>query len=284
MLKSTSQCDLGPSHRVVSLRNGHGREALLTEVWGPPSVRRRLKQMAAAGGAGAAGSSLVIPGCEVGCEALVFEPGLAVVIMAVTAVGMLFYYALTMALHAIRKHNNRPRPNGAKTLPQMVRISRPNRGRITTGDGWVKTLTGARVLGHGLRLLREHSNQSELMLSDGECGGITLKTEAGGTLYIPPGRIRMDAVAGVAQEVAPGWVEAYLKSLEGDYLEDPEELELIPHDRAEELTLGRGDRVEVLNKLQSVADPRSSAGGYREAAGVILVPVGVPRLRVLRKI
>ena len=281
LLKSGEACDLGPAHRVASLHNGHGRERLLTEVWGPPDVRRRLKQMAAAGSAGAAGSSLAVPGCEAGCEALTFDPGLAVVVMAAVGVGMLFYYAFTMTLHAVRKHKNRPRPNGAKVLPRMVRISRPNRGRITAGDDWLRTLSGARVLAHGLRLFRKHSNQSKLMLSDGECAGITLKTEAGGTLYIAPGRIRLEAAAGLAKEASPGAVASYLQALDGDYLEDPEELELFPHDRAEEITLRRGDRLEVLNQLENVADPRSQEGGYREAAASILMPVGVPRIRVL---
>src|SRR5262249_38208265 len=67
-------CDGGPRHRVVSLTTLEGRAKLLDEVWGPPSVRRRAKQLAKAGGGGA-GLGAIFDGCsDLGCDA-VASPG-----------------------------------------------------------------------------------------------------------------------------------------------------------------------------------------------------------------
>src|SRR5438067_1790531 len=50
-------CDLGrgsrQAHRVVPLALAEGRELLVREVWGPPSLRRQAKAIARAGAGGA---------------------------------------------------------------------------------------------------------------------------------------------------------------------------------------------------------------------------------------
>jgi len=281
-LRAGEKCDAGLGHRVVDLRNGDGREQLLTEVWGPPDVRRRLKQMAAAGGAGAAGSSVGVPACELGCEALVFDPGFGLVIMAIVGIFMLLYVATVKAKHAIEKRRNRPVPNGARVLPRMVR-GLPNRGRIKAVEQEVRAVSGKRAAAFSLRLLRKKSHQSELMLSDGEGGGMTLETDSGETIIIPPGRLRLEAPEARLREAPAEGVGCYLDALNGDYLADPQELELIPYDRAEEATLRVGDRVEVRGRLERRADPTREASGYRDASAGVLVPRGVPRLKLLER-
>ena len=281
-LPAGATCDGGLGHRVVDLRNGHGREQLLTEVWGPPDMRRRLKQMAAAGGAGAAGSSLIVPGCELGCEALVFDAGIGLAVMAIVGLFMLLYVATVKTIHAVERRRNRPVPNGARILPRLVR-GHPNRGKIKRVDQEVQAASGRRAAAFGFRLLRKKSHQSELMLTDGEGGGMTLETDAGEALYIPPGRLRLEAPEARYKEVPTEGVKRYLDALDGDYLADPDELALIPHDRALEATLRVGDQVEVRGRLERRADPSREAAGYRDGAAGILVPVGVPRIKLLER-
>ncbi len=272
-------CDRGARHRVVNLRSGDGREALLSEVWGPPSVRRRIKQIAAAGGAGAAGGSMLGPAAEIGCEVMVMDGALGLIIMAVAAVIMLFYAAITRVTHMVRMSGKHPRPNGARVQPRRLR-GRHTGGRVAEVKGLVTAPSGQQVAAYGLRLMRKQSNLSALMLSDGHCAGFTVEAEDGTRILVPAGRVRLEGPDRLAQAVAEPRVASYLQQFDGDYLADPEELAMVPHDRAEEFTIKRGDGVEVLSRLQPMPDPRAAAGGYRDAAGTVQVAQGIPQLRV----
>ena len=148
-------------------------------------------------------------------------------------------------------------------------------------DSAVSAPSGAQVPAFGLKLSRSKSNVSEVMLRDGAGGGLTIQTDDGGRILIPPGRLRLEWSHGMARPLKEGKVESYLKQLDGGYLGESDELEIFPYDRAEEFTLRVGHRVEVGNKLRPQPDPRAQETAYRAAAASVLIPVGLPKLKVL---
>src|SRR5512143_1391716 len=67
-LPAATPCPGGANHRVTSLRDREGREQLLHEVWGPKSLRRRIREAGRAGIAGSAGGSFLnaCSSCDIG--------------------------------------------------------------------------------------------------------------------------------------------------------------------------------------------------------------------------
>src|SRR6185503_3576165 len=131
-------CDAGARHRVVSLADPKGRDRVVDEVWGPPSVRARAKQLAKAGGAGAGagaasqcGGSLVDcsgGGCDVPAdgEALL----VIVVILAAALVAVLLYWAIVAIVRYVRARRHRLKPAGARFAPSFIGPAHAH-GKIT---------------------------------------------------------------------------------------------------------------------------------------------------------
>lgn len=262
-------CEGGPRHRTASLHTPEGRERLLAEVWGPPGVRRRLRQMALAGGTGAAAGGLVKGGCETGCAVLEcsgavadFPPLAVIVAAAVLAVGLFLLVAKIVEWR--RRRRNRPRPNGALRPPKTPHGPR-HRGTVVEGD-----LGEGDVLAYGLRLQQSHVLRSDLMLTDGASSGFSVRLEDGSTLQIPAGRLRLEGAGRPADKAR---VAANLEQLDPRRTTS-DELDPIPHDRATELFVRPGDTVEVVGRLVPAVDTRAAAASYRQAAPSVLTPEG----------
>jgi hypothetical protein len=274
-LGNNETCDGGPRHRTTSLRTPEGRERLLAEVWGPPGVRRRLRQMALAGGTGAAAGGLVKGGCETGCAVLEcsgavadFPPLAVIVAAAVLAVGLFLLVAKIVEWR--RRRRNRPRPNGALRPPKTPHGSR-RRGTVIEGPASLGDLGEGQVLAYGLRLQQSHVLRSDLMLSDGVSSGFSVRLEDGATLQIPAGRLRLE---GAGRSADKARVAAYLQQLDPRRATAGDELDPIPHDRATELLVCPGDTVEVVGRLVPAVDTRAAEAGYRQAAPSVLAPEG----------
>jgi hypothetical protein len=253
-------CDVSSNHRVVSLAEPSERARALDAVWGPPHLRAG-KAAAVSGSGGAAGG--LFEGCgacgdlgggggEIG--------GIIVMILIVAIAAIAIWWITTRIVHAVRNHRARVRPQGAIALPvPRQRVE----GKVTAGEAWGIELTHGDALG------------SKVTLRDGGTPGFQLTLDDGKVIHVPAGRVRLDG------EGAKVDGQAAARRADPEYREHDDHA-VIPWERAEEVRVAVGDRVELLGPLDQRPDPDALAGGYRDAAPSILVPAGIARLRILR--
>ena len=283
MLARGEACDAGTGHRVREL-DVAGTEALVTEVWGPPPVRTQLRRTAKAGGSGAGAGGVLEAcgqGCGEGCGSLDVGGSLGeiaavlMVILAAAVVAVVLYWAISRIVRYVRKRRNRPRPNGAPRRPARLAGHGP-RGRIVAaGATLAAPLSGEACAAYGIRLDSKRFARGEVMLREAWTAGFEVELDDGTRARVPPGRVRFDAPRGARQvddARARRHVEALAPVHGADPLENP-----FPFDRAYEVILREGDRVELLGQLEPRADATVEVG-YREAA-VVLMPTSVAALR-----
>lgn len=285
LLGPKEACDGGPKHRVAALGKPAGRSMLLNEVWGPPSVRRRAKQLAKAGGGGAGIGSL-FEGCGGGCDgcgsvALDAE-ALAVigVILFVAVAGVLLVWLVMKIIEWVRAYQNRPKPNGGVVRPASIGRKPGPYGVIV---GKAKTLapaTGSSCVAWALDLRSKRFLGTDLMLRDAETSGFDVKLDDGTTARIPAGRIRLEGPHKRVDRGDATNLEQFVQTLAP--LDDPEDegLDPFPYDVADEVVVKPGDRVRLFGDFDREADPNVAAG-YR-GASVILVPQNVPAIRIVK--
>jgi len=281
LLGPKEACDGGPRHRVTSLDTPEGRNALRTEVWGPPSVRRRAKQLAKAGGT-SLGAGSIFEGCG-GCgDAAIDVEGLAIVavLALIVAAGVGIYWLIAKAYEAIRAYQNRPRPNGGITRPPSIG-RRPGPSGVVTGQtGIFAPATGTACVAWALDLRNKRFLGTDLMLHDAETAGFEVKLDDGTTLRVPGGRIRLEGPKERVDRGDAPPVDGFVATISRE--DDPEDagLDPFPYDTVDEVVVRPGDRVRVFGELEREVDA-AAPGGYR-ASNVVLVPKGVPALRVER--
>ncbi|MRG96875.1 hypothetical protein [Polyangium spumosum] len=282
LLGPKETCDGGRKHRVASLETRAGRDALRTEVWGPPSVRRRAKQLAKAGGT-SLGAGSIFEGCtgcgDCGSVALdaEFLPVVAVVAL-IAAAGVLLYWIIAKIYEAIRAYQNRPRPNGGITKPPSLGRRPGPRGTVLGQTGMLAPATGKPCVAWALDLRNKRFLGTDLMLHDAETSGFSVKLDDGTILRVPGGRVRLEGPKERLDRADAPPVDGFVQTINQN--DDPEDegLEPFPYDTVDEIVVRPGDRVRVFGELERDVDP-AAPGGYR-AANVILVPKGVPALRV----
>lgn len=284
LLGPQEACDAGPKHRVVSLDTKKGRATLLTEVWGPPSLRRRAKQLAKAGGSGIGTGSLLegcgaCDGCGLGESAGHFLAVVAVVLaVAVAAVAVVWIVAKT--IEWVRAYLNRPKPNGGIVPPPALGRKAGPSGVVIGAAGMLAPATGTSCVAWALYLKSTRFLGTDLMLHDAETSGFQVKLDDGTTARIPMGRVRLEGRAERRNRSDAENVDAFVKTLAPNDDPKDEGLDPFPFDAVDEIVVRPGDRVQLIGKLEREADP-DSPGGYREA-NVVVVPAGVPALRVER--
>jgi len=286
LLGPKEACDGGAKHRVVELGNREGRQKLLQEVWGPPSLRRRAKQLAKAGGGGA-GLGGLFEGCGGGCDACTGcesasggEEIIAVVgliLLAVVVVVALVWLGMKI-VEWIRAYQNRPKPNGGVVRPASLgrrpgpygtivgRASMESPGTSTACVAWALDLRSKRFLG------------TDLMLRDAETAGFEVQLDDGTTARIPQGRIRIEGPHRRMDRDDSTTLDLFVQTLAPNDDPQDEGLDPFPYDVLEETVVKPGDRVRLFGEYSREADPKAPAG-YREAK-VILVPKDVPALRI----
>lgn len=267
----------GRTHKTVSLRSAEGRRALDDEVWGPDSRARKLRQAAKAG-AGGAGAGSIVQGCDLpsldGCGASdeVLLVLLALAIFTVAAIALV--WLVRALVRWIRAKTARPKPHGAlRAPPAPASRAVAARGVVRTGTPLATPWRAGSALAYAMELYEARVFGGGAMLRDAESGGFEITLDDGRALRIPPGRVhvvgRLEAVDVDRARIA--------ERLEGlDPHAAPGSRALFPFDHARALAIGPGDRVEVLGEVQA---SRDDGGGYRSSAAVV-VPVGVPVLRV----
>jgi len=148
-------CDGGRNHRVVSLHSAEGREGALREVWGSPTARRRARELAKAGGVGAAsGGALDLCSGLDGCDCLVGGGegfGVVLAILAIAGAVLLIYFIVVKTIEWRRRKKNRLKPHGALLKPRARGVLL--RGSIAALPGQPAALGFALTLHHrgGLR-------------------------------------------------------------------------------------------------------------------------------------
>ncbi|MFT3695498.1 MAG: hypothetical protein QM831_20350 [Kofleriaceae bacterium] len=263
LLEPGGACPAGHPQTTALVR-APDREKLVAEVWGPPNYRRMIKDAAKAGATGGGVGSVVGSSCDIpdlGGDVAIF----ALVIFVVVGI---VYFTSKLIGYFVRKRQHELRANGAaqKLLPAGFSTGRT--GTIVHGNMYHSPIDNQLGVAYVVQL----TQRGRTMLYDAATVGFEVLLEGDQRVVIPAGTCMIDLVD------APKIGSAlYLAKV--DPLRKPnEDFDPFLHDRSVGRTLKIGDSVEVLGQL--VAQPVGAGGGYREAPETVLVPVGVPALRV----
>jgi len=237
---------------------------VLDTVWGPKSLRHRLRAAAYAGGAGS-GSLSVFDACT-GCDIPGTGEELVVLLVAFLAVALL-WFLIRLAIDLVRRWRNRLRPYGAvRPGPRFAR--KAPTGTIAAGASVASDpITGRPCVAFGVELVCSRG----VMLRDGATVGFAIELDSGERVEVPPGACVID----VSQ--AKRLRRPALAEYEADLDPHKGALPLFPATVARHAVLEPGDRVEVHGELEVTADGRANVG-YRDAA-LVLAPAGIACLR-----
>lgn len=181
---------------------------------------------------------------------------------------------------------------GATTMHTGIRVRRSQRALLTTrlcaegviGEaGAMSSPAGTMCAAFHVELRTDGKKKDGLALSYCRTTSLAIELDSGGTVRVPAGSarvlrlpkqvrlgalVRADIESQLVSRVAPGRGDAYT---------------ILEYDRLYERCLQVGDRVVVENELTTVGPSGATGGGhaYRDPAGTIFAPVGVPVLRVL---
>jgi len=285
LLGPNEACDGGPKHQVVDLGTKQGRGALLNEVWGPPSVRRRAKQLAKAGGGGLGLGTLLdgcggCDGCGSGAIDAEFLAVIGVILIAIVAVVALVWLLMKI-IEWVRAYRNRPIPNGGIVRPPSLGRKAGPTGVVVGSPAMLAPASATACVAWAIDLRSKRFLGTDLMLHDAETSGFEVKLDDGTTARIPTGRVRLEGKAARLRRSDAEGVESFVFDLTG--LDDPEDagLDPFPFDSVDEVVLKPGDRVRLFGEFERDVD-QDAPGGYRGGGAVILTPKGVPALRVER--
>ena len=264
------------------MSNRAGRLTLLNEVWGPPSARRRAKQLAKAGGSGLGLGSL-FEGCGGGCDgcdaALDGEVVVVIGVILIAAVVVVALVWLVMKIiEKVRAHQNRPKPNGGVVRPASLGRQAGPYGTVVGAPAMLAPASSRACVAWALDLRSKRFLGTDLMLRDAETQGFEVKLDDGTTARIPRGRIRIEGPHQRVDRDDATNLDLFVRTLAPN--DDPEDegLDPFPYDVVEEVTVKPGDRVRLFGEFHREADPQA-AGSYRQA-NVILIPKDVPALSI----
>lgn len=279
---TSDPCPAGRSHRVRSLVAPAGRDALLTEVWGPLPIRRRIAAATRVGAVSGAGSALV-DGCGglaqcaiVDGEALLVGLALAVAVAAAVFVVWLIASLARVLFRAWRRWP--PHPRGARSAPASLGPRTGRFGRIVSAER-PDPLGARRCVGFAVELIHRRGPfaRRRAMLRDAVSAGFDVELDSGERVRIPPGPLLVDARSFEPVHPGPDRLGDYLASLDPQR-DSSDDLDPFPHGEIRQALLRTGQRVEVRGRLIPTADPSAAPSTYRDPAGVLLVPEGAPRL------
>ncbi len=281
-------CDGGKKHRVTSLANESGKRRLVVEVWGPASMKRQLRNAGKAGSGGAGAGSLLqgcgdCGGCDVGAGG-----GEIIAILAVAAAAaiaaVLVGWLLLKLFRYVRERLDRPKPFGALSAAPVLR-GRGVTGKVV-GDLRSDSPLDEPSLAYALEYRCRRVLSGAVMLRDAATRGFDVALKDGRKARVPAGRIRIDGVFAARGSRTRAAAMAHLETIDPSRDREPiaEENETtnpFPFDDVVEIDLLPGDEIELVGELAPTADPEASTGSaYRDSAS-LLVPVGVPRIRVV---
>ncbi len=288
-LRDGEPCDGGRKHRVTSLKSESGKKKLVDEVWGPASFKRQLRTAAknGSGGAGLGGLEGCSGGDCGGCDAA-SGGGEIIAVIAVVAIAaiaaVIVGWLLLKLFRYVRERLDKPKPFGALSKAPALR-GHGVTGKIV-GDLRSDSPLDEPSVAYALEYRCRRVISGAVMLRDAATRGFDLALKDGRRARVPPGRIRIDGLFSARGSRTRAAAAAHLETIDPsrdretigaeDGTKDP-----FPFDDVVELVLLPGDEVELVGELTATADPDTSAGSaYRESAA-LLVPRGVPWIRVV---
>jgi hypothetical protein len=238
----------------VPLCERSGREQLVDDVWGPTSQRPEALLAAAP----VAKSNSSWSGWDIFG---VFELdwfGLVVI------VGALFWFLGAKVVKLFRKRAALATAQGAKRSgASLLRTGQLGTVSLTNVD----EMFGRPAVAFGTQL----SCNGNVMLRDGATIGFDVVLDTGQRVRIPPGLCAVD----MTEARVLGNVDEYLAEVDPRRAFEPG-VDPFHHDDARVVTIGPGDRVELLCGLDPCA---ADATGYRDAVATTFIPRGFVRLR-----
>ncbi len=281
LLYSNTVCDGGPKHRVVSVNQPEGAEQLRNEVWGPPSLRRRAREIMKAGGTGLAADSCLQGADCAGCEGIgdMGEAG-AIIIGLIIAffAAILIWWIVTKIIAAVRKHRARLKPKGALFAPPRPKGS-PKIGVIRSAKGIATPSSGKSVAAYAIQYVASRFAGNAIMMREALTNGFEVLLDSGQLLRVAAGPVRiedeMEAVenASYAEGHLAQAIEHAVRAPEGD-----QEFPLVPFEVAQTAAVHVGDRVAIFGTVEFIPDDRQANydGGAFRTATAIMVTTGIP--------
>jgi hypothetical protein len=290
LLADGETCGAKRGHDAVALGVPAQRARLDDEVWGPDSRARKLRQAAKAGasgglfggamqGCGALDGLQLLEGCGdlAGAGEGIFAVLAALVAIVVAAIVTAVFAGIVLGIVSlIRQRLDRPKPHGALRKPPKASGRFNGAGTVSGSAQMALPWKEGESLAYAFELHTKSAFGGGALLRDAMSAGFDVTLDDGRRVRVPPGRV---TVLGTLPEAKldNDRVDQFL----GDV--DPRRgaRSVFPYDYGRGLELHAGDRVDVLGDLETGADG-SEGNGYRASAG-LLVPVGVPVLRVRRR-
>lgn len=284
VLHSGKQCDGGPRHRTVLLNTTAGREALRSEVWGEPSLRRRARELAKAGGTGAFFDGCLQGADCAGCDAGVGDMGeFAVVVMGLIAaffLAVLIWWIVTKIIAAVRRHRAKLKPKGALLQPPKPKGA-PKTGVVQSAHGISSPNSATSVAAYAVQYVSSRFSANAVMLRDGYTNGFEVLLDSGQLLRVSPGPVRIEDEMEPFQNANNANTHlTYTLGIGIGESEEAQEFPLVPFDVAQSAEVKVGGRVAVFSEVEFVPDDRQQAynsGAFRGGTA-IMVTRGIPTL------
>ncbi|HJK89805.1 MAG TPA: hypothetical protein RMH85_08540 [Polyangiaceae bacterium LLY-WYZ-15_(1-7)] len=258
LLAASERCDVDAGHRVARLDEDAGREAALGEAYGRPPKPTRL---------GLALKVALAIAWPIGALVLIRLAGLRA-LLVVGLFGLAF-----LAWRLARRANERF--FGADVAPPPFPADAPRHpGRVGPGQP-VRVGPFEDALGGELRLYAGDVVRA-VTLRDGYTGGFQLALDDGRDVFVPAGRVRLEAPS-EAWHALRAWEldDAQRAADPRDEAPTP-----FPAKSGAVALLAEGTHVELLGELK--LHEEDAAEGYRDAPELHLVPLDrIPRLRLL---
>jgi hypothetical protein len=258
-------CDIGEHHWTADLTTESGRKALLTEVWGPRSQRRRLEEIVRAEKTGSGFADHGVLGA------------IALIVLVIVDVAALLILGAFVA--DARRRCSLLRPYGAIVQPSPYELNRGQAG-VVEGAPLPSPLRRDTCLAFGvvLRSSRPATGSGGLLWQEMATTGMRIRLDDGSLVHVPAGRIRLSPNRARARKAAADEARARLPGPLGVVV--PGELPYLPFDEAHEVVIRPGDRVVLLSPTELREDPTAERPSLREPARTVLVATGTPVLRL----
>lgn len=273
-------CPGGEHDRVHALSDPLGREQLMTDVWGPPGLRRRMKELGKAGATGGGASGLWDCG---GCDLGLAGGELGAVALTMLVVGLVFilgYWLLTAIARFLRRRRHALAPTGALAPAPPCGPATGMIGVVAQQATLTSPLGAQACVAYAIEFsYRLGWRRRGVMLREATTKGFDLMLSSGAIVRIPAGRIILDMQSAASVRPSEESLARYRLKL------DPQrtrydDLEPFPQDRIREETIGIGDRIELRSPVKEVVDGAGAPGSYRTSPATYLAPLGIPRLRL----
>lgn len=253
LLPRDTPCDRSPRHEVARLDEDDGRAALRHRVWTKPGA-------------------LPLPFPAKAAMTAVGSMGMIILGTAFGPLGLLGGAALIGTPLVLSIESRARHPRGTATYLRKVRAGSGYVGTVSGDDRFTAPLSGRSCLAYALALRIDPNRVGNIVLVDSATCGFTLDCNDGRRIQIAPGRIRLDGEHDktITDESV---VRRFLKTVD-QTLTAPDEHSPIPHDRATELILEAGARVQANGRTTEIAM------SYRESAKN-LVMRHVPRVAIV---